>query len=47
MRRINSADAGLFRFQIKDDIKAARRRLRRHITDMLRKPTTQPTQIAL
>jgi hypothetical protein len=36
-----------FNFQIKDDIEAARRRLLRRIIYTLKKPTTQPTKIAL
>jgi hypothetical protein len=36
-----------FRFQIKDEIKAARKRRRRRIRSYAEEPMTQPTKIAL
>jgi len=37
----------LFRFQIKDDIEAAKRRRRRCIVKYVEEPTMSPTKIAL
>jgi hypothetical protein len=38
---------GLFRFQIKDDIKAARKKATKAYSQYVEEPSTKPTKIAL